>query len=111
MRPLQKARNSRANRMFVGLLTVYIYMSGVHSLKEKRSVVKSLVERLKSRFNVSAAEVDKQDIRTAAVIGVALVSGDSNFLEQCIDTVVNFIHNDGRFYVTDIRREIFSHND
>jgi uncharacterized protein len=97
--------------MFVGVLTVTIYMGGVHSLKEKRSVVKSLVERLKSRFNVSAAEVDRQDVHTTGVIGIAIVSGDSNFLEQCIDTVVNFIHNDGRFYVTDIKREIFSQND
>jgi uncharacterized protein YlxP (DUF503 family) len=97
--------------MFVGLLTVTIYMGGIDSLKAKRSIVKSLVERLKSRFNVSAAEVDKQDIRTAGVIGIAIVSGDSNFLEQCLDTVINFIHNDGRFYVTDIKREIFSQND
>jgi uncharacterized protein len=97
--------------MFVGLLTVYIYMGGIGSLKEKRSIVKSLVERLKSRFNVSAAEIDKQDIKTAGVIGIAIVSGDSNFLEQSIDTVINFIHNDGRFYVTDIKREIFSQND
>jgi uncharacterized protein YlxP (DUF503 family) len=97
--------------MFVGILTVYIYMAGVHSLKEKRSIVKSLVERLKSRFNVSAAEVDRQDVHTAAVIGVAIISGDSNFLQECIDKVVNFIHNDGRFYVTDIKREIFSQNE
>jgi uncharacterized protein YlxP (DUF503 family) len=97
--------------MFVGLLIVNIYMGSVHSLKEKRSIVKSLVERLKNRFNVSAAEVDKHDIHSAAVIGIAIVSGDSNFLEECLDKVVNFIHNDGRFYVTDIKREVFSQNE
>jgi uncharacterized protein YlxP (DUF503 family) len=85
-------------------------MGGVHSLKEKRSIVKSLVERLKSRFNVSAAEVDKHDIRTAGVIGIAIVSNDSVFLDQSLETVIKFIHNDSRFYVTDIQREIFSHS-
>ena len=97
--------------MVVGVRSWELALAGCQSLKDKRRIVKSLKDRLHDRFNVSAAEVDRQDVHTAAVIGIAIVSGDSNFLEQCLDTVVNFIHNDGRFYVTDIKREIFSQNE
>lgn len=94
--------------MIVGLLTVHIHISGINSLKDKRRIVKSLIERLKSRFNLSVAEVEKQDSRSQAVIGVTLVSNGSPFVEQQLDTVINFIRRDGRFHVGQIDREVFS---
>jgi len=94
--------------MIVGLLTIHIHMSGINSLKEKRRIVKSLVERLKGRFNLSVAEVERQDSRSQAVIGIALVSNDSSFVGRQLDMVVKFIRRDGRFHVGQIDREIFS---
>jgi len=94
--------------MLVGTMTAQIYMHGITSLKEKRSIVKSLIARLGNRFNVSVAEVDQQDNRSSAVIGIAVVSNESRFIDQQLETVLKFMRNDGRFYLGQVDREIFS---
>jgi uncharacterized protein YlxP (DUF503 family) len=94
--------------MIVGLMTAQLSMQGVTSLKGKRSIVKSLIGRLKSRFNISIAEVDHQDSKTSAVIAIAIVSNESRFIDQQFDTIVSFMRNDSRFYLGQVRREKFS---
>ena len=94
--------------MLVGTMTAQIYMHGIASLKEKRSIVKSLIGRLQSRFNISVSEVDQQDSRSSAVIGIAVVSNDARFINQQLDAVLNFMRNDGRFYLGQVDRETFS---
>ena len=94
--------------MIVGVLTTHLSMQGVTSLKGKRSIVKSLIGRLKSRFNISIAEVDHQDSKTSAVIGIATVSNDSRFIDQQFDAIVSFMRNDGRFYLGQVERETFT---
>ncbi|MCH7556522.1 MAG: DUF503 domain-containing protein [Planctomycetes bacterium] len=94
--------------MIVGVLTAHLSMQGITSLKGKRSIVKSVIGRLKSRFNISIAEVDHQDSKTIAVIGISIVSNDSHFINQQFDTIINFMRNDGRFYLGQIERETFS---
>lgn len=83
-------------------------MKGSSSLKDKRRIVKSLIGRLKSRFNLSVAEVDQQDSKTTAVIGAAVVSNGNSFVNQQLDAVIKFIQGDSRFGVTQIEREVFS---
>ena len=97
--------------MLVGLLTVHIHLHGIDSLKGKRKIVKSLVERLRSRFNASVSEVAAQDNKRLAVVGVSAVSNDGSHLDEQLDKIVNFIINDGRFYVGKIDRETFTSND
>ena len=94
--------------MLVGTMTAQIYMHGITSLKEKRSIIKSPIARLQNRFNVSVSEVDQQDSRSSAVIGIAVVSNESRFIEQQIESVLKFMRNDGRFYLGQVDREIFS---
>jgi len=94
--------------MIVGVLTAHLSMQGVTSLKGKRSIVKSLIGRLKSRFNISISEVDHQDSKTSAVIGISIVSNDTHFIDQQFDAIINFMRNDGRFYIGQIQRETFS---
>ena len=93
--------------MIVGLLSAHLYFQGIGSLKEKRSIIKSLTGRLKSRFNISIAEVEHQDSKTSAVIAIAIVSSDSRFINQQLDAIINFMRNDGRFYLGQIQRETF----
>ena len=81
-------------------------LDDVFSLKEKRHIVKSLVERLKSRFNVSAAEVELNDKWKNAVIGAACVSNDAGHADSMLASVVNFVENDGRAVVVDVSTEI-----
>ena len=94
--------------MLIGTMTAQIYMHGIASLKEKRGIVKSLINRLRNRFNISVSEVDQQDSRSSAVIGIAVVSNDARFIDQQLDTVLNFMQNDGRFYIGQVERETFS---
>lgn len=94
--------------MIVGVMKVELHLQGVTSLKGKRSIVKSVLGRLKSRFNVSVSEVDYQDEKTHAVIGIALVSNETRFIDQQFDAIVHFMQRDGRFYLGPIERETFS---
>ena len=93
--------------MIVGVLKAQIYLQGITSLKEKRSIVKSLVGRLKNRFNVSVSEVDQHDSRKSAVIAMSIVSNDTAFIDRQFDTIINFMQRDGRFYLGEIKRETF----
>ena len=94
--------------MIVGVMTAHLSLLGVTSLKGKRSIVKSVIGRLKSRFNISIAEIDHQDTRTNAVIGIAVVCNESRFIDQQFDSIINFMRNDGRFILGQIEREKFS---
>jgi hypothetical protein len=94
--------------MIVGVMTAHLCMQGITSLKEKCSIVKGLLGRLKSRFNISIAEVDHQDNKTSAVIALAIVSNDGTFINQQLDAIIKFMRNDGRFYLGQIERETFN---
>jgi uncharacterized protein YlxP (DUF503 family) len=101
--------------MIVGVMTAQLHMQGprlagtkgITSLKEKRSIIKSVIGRLKSRFNISIAEVDHQDNKTSAIIAMAMVSNDTRFIDQKFDAIINFMQKDGRFYLGKIERETF----
>ncbi len=93
--------------MIIGVITTQLHLQGIGSLKEKRSIVKSVVERLRSRFNASVSEVDHNDSKISAVIAASIVSNDSRFIDQQFDSIINFMRNDGRFYLASIEREIF----
>jgi len=94
--------------MLVGVMTVTLHMQGIGSLKEKRHIVKSVIGRLQSRFNVSISEVEHQDNKIVAVLGLAVVSNERPFVEQQLDAILNFMRNDGRFFLGQVNREIFS---
>jgi uncharacterized protein YlxP (DUF503 family) len=94
--------------MLVGVMTVTMHMQGLHSLKDKRHIVKSVIGRLQSRFNVSVSEVEHQDNKIVAVLGMAVVSNERDFVQQQLDAILNFMRNDGRFFLGQVEREIFS---
>jgi uncharacterized protein len=92
--------------MFTGLMTVQMHLHGLNSLKDKRSIVKSLIERLRGRFNVSVAEVGQNDSRSGAVIGIAVVSNEKTHAAQQLDVIERFVRGDGRFGVGEVEREV-----
>ncbi|MDF3302651.1 DUF503 domain-containing protein [Streptomyces tropicalis] len=71
--------------MYVGTLSFDLLLGDVHSLKEKRSVVRPIVAELQRKFAVSVAEVDHQHLHRRAVIGLAAVSGDATHLVDVLD--------------------------
>jgi len=80
-------------------------LPGCASLKEKRSVVRSLKDRLRSRFALSVAETDHQDVLTRAEISVALVTSDHRVAEAVLDKAHNLVQESGRALVLHTRRD------
>jgi hypothetical protein len=76
----------------------------IHSLKEKRRIVKSLVEKSRSRFNVSVAEVADQDLYQKASIGIAVIGNDGRVLNSLLDRIIDFM--DGLGLADLVSREI-----
>ncbi|HAT4282222.1 TPA: DUF503 domain-containing protein [Clostridium perfringens] len=72
-------------------LKITLRASWVHSLKEKRMVVKSIVQRLKNKFNVSVGEVHEQDIHQIIVIGISAVCGDQKQVDSTLENLIDFI--------------------
>ena len=94
--------------MVIGVLTTTLVLHGIGSLKEKRGIVKSLIGRLKSRFNVSVSEVDHQDSKRSAVIGIAIVGNEGRFIHEQFESILSFMQRDGRFYLGQVDRELFN---
>jgi uncharacterized protein YlxP (DUF503 family) len=75
------------------------------SLKGKRRVVKSIRTRVRSKFNVSVAEVDDQNLWQLATLGICCVSNDKRYVNEVLSKVVDFVAN-GRFEVEMLDYEI-----
>ncbi len=92
--------------MIIGTMTLIIYAPWVHSLKEKRTVTKSLCAKISNKFNVSIAEVDQQDIHQTIVIGLAYVANEISQIDRVLDTIINFIESNTEGEIISIDREI-----
>jgi len=77
--------------MHVAVLIVELRLPGCASLKEKRGCLKPLLAALHKEFNVSAAEIERQDSHTAAVIACAVVSNDGRHAQQVLDGIPAWI--------------------
>ena len=73
--------------MPIGLLTLEIHIPDARSLKDKRQVLRSLKDRLRSRFNVAVAELDHQETWQRAQVGIVSLSNDPTHLEQSLRAV------------------------
>lgn len=80
---------------------------GCHSLKEKRMVVKSLLAKLRNKFNVSAAEVDEQDIHQIIVIGLAAVAAHQAQADSIQEEIEKFVAQNTEAGILDVEREIY----
>lgn len=72
-------------------MTMSLVIRDSQSLKDKRRVIKSLKDQIRNKFNVSVAEVDRQDNHQHAVLGFAIVSGDGRFANTVLNKVVDFV--------------------
>ena len=77
--------------MSVGVCRITLRLPGNDSLKGKRQVVKSLMARLRNKFNVAVAEVDDNDRWQVATIGITCVSNDARHAREVLDSVVHFV--------------------
>lgn len=86
-------------------MEVTLRASWVHSLKEKRMVVKSIVQKLKNKFNISVSEVENQDIHNAIVIGIAGICANSAQSDSTMENIITFIECNTDAEIIDIQKE------
>jgi hypothetical protein len=92
--------------MIVGVLRVELSLPGSHSLKDKRRLLRSLLDRLHNEFNVSAAEVDHQDNWRQAEVGVSCVSGESAHANAVLSRVLDVVERETEIVVTGVELEM-----
>lgn len=91
--------------MKILILKVTLRASYVYSLKEKRQIVKSIVQKLKNRFNASVAEIDKQDQHKIIVIGIVNICGNSSQIDSTSENILNFIESNTDAEIINIEKE------
>jgi uncharacterized protein YlxP (DUF503 family) len=77
--------------MFVGVLRLTLHLPEPGSLKSKRHLLRSAIDRVKAKFNVSIAEVAENDLWQRSVVGVAAVGNDHAFVNESLDKVADFV--------------------
>ncbi|SPJ14725.1 conserved hypothetical protein [Syntrophobacter sp. SbD2] len=91
MNPNRSAGLLREAIVTVGVALVCFRLHEIRSLKDKRKIVKSLVEKSRSRFNVTVAEVADQDVHQKASIGIAVIGNDGRVLNSLLDRIIDFM--------------------
>ena len=92
--------------MKIAAMTFRLRAPWVHSLKEKRMIVKSLIARLQNKFHVSAAEIDEQDKHQIIVIGVAAIVPHSALADSLMDEISLFMEENSEAEIIDEQREL-----
>ena len=92
--------------MRVGIAQITLRLPQTSSLKDKRSLLKSLIAKIKQEFNVSVAEVDELDNKRMAVVGVAFVSNDGRLNQNVIHRIVEHIEHNPEILVQECTSEV-----
>ena len=80
------------------------YIPHAVSLKDKRQVCRSLIDKARKRFNVSVSEVDTQDVHRTLTIGIAVVSGEMSHAQNSLDEIIRFMENNEEAELTEVER-------
>lgn len=99
-------KNEEVIFMIIGIAKIKLYAPWVHSLKEKRTEVRKLVDRSKNRFNISIAEVEDMDLHQSIVLGISCVSNSSSQVNSVLDSVITFIETNSEASIIDVEIEI-----
>ena len=87
-------------------MTFRLHAPWVHSLKEKRMIVKSIIAKLQNKFHVSASEIDEQDIHQIIVIGVAFIVPHNALADSIMDEISVFVEENTEAEILDEMREM-----
>ena len=94
--------------MIVGLCKLKLYAPWVHSLKEKRMIVRSLVGKVRSKFSISISEVEALDMHQTVILGLSIVTNETKIADALLDQVISYIEENTEAELLDIDREIIT---
>jgi len=97
--------------MWIGWLEFDLLLGDVHSLKQKRSVVRPIVAELRRKFNVAAAETDSTDLHRRSGIGVSAVSADRGHLVDVLDAAERLVAARPEIELLSVRRGLSRSDD
>ena len=97
--------------MWIGWLELDLLLDDVHSLKEKRSVVRPIVAELHRRFSVSAAEVGTLDLHRRATVGLAVVAADRQHVVEVLDAAERLVAGRPESELLQARRDLRTSDD
>ncbi|WP_146362908.1 DUF503 domain-containing protein [Arthrobacter yangruifuii] len=97
--------------MWIGALELDLLLGDVHSLKEKRSVVRPILAELRRRLDVSAAEVGSLDLHRRSGIGVGLVAADRSHVVEVLDAAERLVAGRPEVELLSARRQLFTSQD
>jgi uncharacterized protein YlxP (DUF503 family) len=97
--------------MFVGTLTFDLLLGDIHSLKEKRSIVRPIVAELQRKYSVCAAETGNQDLHRRAEIGLAVVSGEPSYVTEVLDSCERLVSGRPEVQLLSARRRLRDDDD
>ncbi len=92
--------------MFIGTVKITLYAPWIHSLKEKRMIVKSLCAKLRNQFNISVVEMEEQDVHQTMVLGVACITQTASLADSVIEKVIQFLEENTEAQLTKIEKEL-----
>ena len=92
--------------MKVLIVTVNLRAEWVHSLKEKRMIVRSISQKLRNKFNISVNEVGSQDIHNLITIGISAICSTHAHADSTAEHIINFIEDNTDAEVVNIHKEV-----
>lgn len=95
-----------ADIMIIGILTIDFIIAENNSLKDKRHIVKSLLDTIRSRYNVSASEIGELDKLRRSVIGIACVSNCRDIVDSMLNKIIEIVESDPRIEIKENQVEI-----
>lgn len=93
--------------MRVGTVKVALRLHRAESLKEKRALIQSMIDRLRRNFNISIAEIDCLEVKDSAVLGIALVSNDGRWNDRLLSKFIERLEKQPGVTVEDYQIELF----
>jgi len=97
--------------VFVGALAVDVLLGDMHSLKDKRSVVRPVLAELRRRYDVSAAEAGHLDLHRRALLAVAVVAADAVHCREVLDACERLVAGHPELAVLSARQRLYGEED
>lgn len=92
--------------MYIGAVEIRVRILDALNLKDKRKIIKSVFDRVKSRYHFSYGEIKDLEIINLSTWGFSCVSNSYSHCESCVENLINFLEKDFRFEILEIRDEI-----
>ena len=92
--------------MLLGICTINLYFPDSHSLKDKRSIIKSIKLRIRKNFNVSVSEINHYDLWKNTTLGIACIGNEKRYLNGVLNEVMKFIEQQNKLQVMNFNTTI-----